>query len=118
MIYMELQTKLDHLEAALRCEQLDVLRVSGCVRQVVEYVNRADGGTPEECEVVSHFVLLTLLLDEQIKSNMKLLPEALRRIIEDLGMNFHDTHSAPDVAHNFESTPQQLLARLEREFGD
>jgi hypothetical protein len=42
------------------------------------------------------------------------LPEGYQDLLGDIGGGLHDTVSAPDVAENFESTPEQLLERLER----
>ena len=40
------------------------------------------------------------------------LPDAIHDIFADMSGALHDTCSAPDVAQNFDSTPEQLLARL------
>jgi len=39
------------------------------------------------------------------------LPEAYHDILADMGGALHDTITAPQIAENFDSTPEQLLAR-------
>lgn len=39
------------------------------------------------------------------------LPEEYRVLLDDIGGALHDTVSAPDIAGNFDSTPEQLLER-------
>ncbi len=40
------------------------------------------------------------------------LPQAFREILADIGGMLHDTVSAPEIARNFDSTPEQLLDRV------
>jgi hypothetical protein len=42
------------------------------------------------------------------------LPESFVEILSDMSGALHDTVSAPDIAANFESTPDQLLERARR----
>jgi hypothetical protein len=39
-------------------------------------------------------------------------PDALMEVVSDIGGALHDTVDYPDIARNFESTPEQLLIRL------
>lgn len=41
------------------------------------------------------------------------VPEPTRELIEDIGGALHDTHAAPSVAQNFQSTPDMLLAGVQ-----
>jgi hypothetical protein len=47
-------------------------------------------------------------------SRADFLPEAYRRVIDDMGGFLHDAISAPEIAANFDSTPEALLARVRR----
>ena len=42
------------------------------------------------------------------------LPDDYRQLFEDIGGCLHDTVEAPEIATNFESTPEQLLSRAKR----
>jgi hypothetical protein len=42
------------------------------------------------------------------------LPEPFVDILNDMGSALHDTVSAPLIAANFQSTPEQLLERARR----
>ena len=42
------------------------------------------------------------------------LPDSYQDLFGDLGGALHDTVSHPNVAKNFGSTPEQLLARLQQ----
>jgi len=44
--------------------------------------------------------------------NAERLPDAYVNILADMSGALHDTISAPEIAANFESTPEQLLARV------
>ena len=54
-----------------------------------------------------------LILAESCGAAMTSLPPDLRVLIEDLATFLHDVHSAPDIPKMFESSPQQLLRRLD-----
>ena len=41
------------------------------------------------------------------------LPAAVQHMIEDMGINLHDAHTAPAMASDFESRPRELLRRLD-----
>jgi len=42
------------------------------------------------------------------------LSEEYRMLLDDIGGALHDTVSAPDIAENFDSTPECLLARTKK----
>ncbi|MHC4511578.1 MAG: hypothetical protein ACYTAO_21940 [Planctomycetota bacterium] len=42
------------------------------------------------------------------------LPQDYRQLLDDIGGALHDTVRAPTTAHNFGSTPEQLLHRAKR----
>jgi len=44
--------------------------------------------------------------------NWEHVPEALSDILGDMGSALHDTVQTPEMAANFECTPEQLLTRL------
>jgi hypothetical protein len=40
------------------------------------------------------------------------LPDSYTDVLGDIGGTLHDTFGAPDIAENFDSTPEQLLERV------
>lgn len=98
---------LEDMAASLRERPASRTRIVGALEAVLRFLTQ--NNTDENCRKAGLFVALTVM-DEG------LLPvdEALRAIVEDMGHALHDTHSAPDVAESFDSTPQALLRRLEQ----
>jgi hypothetical protein len=108
-------TLLNELAASLHQPNVDATVVVSHLKAVLEFLVEPENDTDDNCRAVNTFVLLGLLEDDRVKQNLSRLPRFLVRIIEDMGMCLHDTHTAPSVAREFESTPQQLLARLTAE---
>lgn len=78
--------------------------------RVLTFLASPNGKTDANCTAVDHF----LSFDGPDVSG---LPTPLSDVIRDMAGQLHDTVSAPEVALNFESTPEQLLVRL-RAIGD
>jgi hypothetical protein len=79
---------------------------------VLETLSDSALNTHENCVLVDGYVQLDILSEAGIERRVSQLPAALGSIIVDMGMCLHDTHSAPELARNFESTPEQLRERL------
>ena len=107
-----LQTLLEQLEAALRVEGPDVSNVTSRVRDVLNYLNTPENNTHENCVAVDQFVLVRLACDDTVRKLLSHMPESLQQIVQDMGSCLHDTHAEPYIARNFQSTPEQLLKRL------
>ena len=72
--------------------------------RLLEFLASPQGRTDANCRAVdSFFTFDECWLD---------LPDALHDIFGDMAGALHDTISAPHIAHNFDSTPEQLLARV------
>jgi hypothetical protein len=80
----------------------------------VEFLVEPANNSKENCVAVSRFVFLDLTEDPQTRAAIACLPDELKLIIEDMGSFLDDVHTAPDIARSFESTPKQLLERLQR----
>ena len=72
---------------------------------LLEFLSSPAGRTDENCRAVDTF----LMVDECWLSDD--LPESYHAVIADMGATLHDTVAAPHIAENFESTPEQLVAR-------
>jgi hypothetical protein len=106
---------INGLARALKTVPVDLALVREAVQRVLEWLVEPGHDTDENCRRVEALVLLRVLDDDGAVSGMKALPGHLRRIIEDMGMLLHDAHSAPEIAEMFDSTPRQLLTRLNEE---
>ena len=100
-----------HLEAIR-----DVLNAHGAHRErlkhalldLVEFLASPSGRTNANCVAVDS--VFTYQLGDH--PALEDVPDDLGEIMFDLGGALHDTFSAPHVAENFDSTPEQLLRRL------
>lgn len=76
---------------------------------VLLWLNEPENNTDENCRRIDAFVS-TQINDQDIER----LPESIQSILFDMGGALHDTHTSPEVAENFSSTPRQLLERARR----
>ena len=73
-------------------------------------LRRPTSYTSENCRIIDAVVLLALEnAGEDLKAE---LPEGLYQVLWDMGGQLHDSVEAREVAENFASTPEGLLARL------
>lgn len=72
------------------------------------YLTSSEGRTSENCTTTDTF----FQLHDDYGFNWFHLPEDLQLILEDIGGQLHDTLEHPDIASNFESTPELLLIRV------
>jgi hypothetical protein len=85
---------------------LDAIK-SALVKLLV-YLCSLEGRTSDNCTTTDTF----FQLHADYSFNWLHLPKELQLILEDIGGQLHDTLEHPDVATNFESTPEQLLSRI------
>lgn len=95
-------------EKALNRVPIDVPNLIRETKAVLSFLCVPKNNTNENCRKVDAFVCL-LISEVDLSS----LNQDIRTIIIDMGMNLHDTHANPEVADNFQSTPCQLLRRIE-----
>ena len=88
------------------CERGDVGGILRSLEVLLEWLAAPENNTDANCRAVDRFVCLNVwdVLGDD-------LPAAVRELLYDVGGELHDTHGAPGIAQNFESTPAQLLAR-------
>jgi hypothetical protein len=104
-------TKLiQDVQAAVAVKAVDVDRVIQHLDSLLQYLRSAEGRTDSNCRFVDAFFM------EHNEWADAELPDALHDIFADMAGALHDTCSAPHVAQNFDSTPEQLYQRL-RTFG-
>lgn len=84
-------------------------KVAGALSELLAWLAAPGSNTDPNCRAVDTFVCVQIL-----PSIRRALPGELQAILEDVGGALHDTHTAPHVAENFYSTPEQLLSRTRR----
>jgi hypothetical protein len=84
--------------------------IKAAIVGVLEFLCGPEGRTDANCTAADLF----LLLDENRDADWSDLPDAYQNLLFDMGAQLHDTFSAPAIAENFESTPEQLLERAKR----
>jgi hypothetical protein len=99
-----LRPLVHELHARLTDASLDLPAIKRAMIALLEFLSSPTGRTHVNCRAVDRF----FLLDESWLSDR--LREAYHDIIAHMDA-LHDTVSAPHIAQNFDSTPEQLLAR-------
>jgi hypothetical protein len=80
------------------------------LRRLLEYLASPHGRTNANCVAADSF----FMHNDAWERAWEHLPEPYQDLLGDLGGALHDTVSAPEIAENFDSTPEQLLAQLEQ----
>src|SRR5262245_52664048 len=95
-----------HEELQRTPAELSALRAA--IIAVLEFLASPRGRTDANCRTVDSF----LMRDETWDGDR--FPQAYVDVLADMAGALHDTITAPDIAANFESTPEQLLERARR----
>ena len=99
---------LRKLHRELQRMPIDLPTLRAAIITVLEFLVSPRGRTDSNCRAVDSF----LMHDETWDGDR--LPEQYVGVLSDMGGALHDTIIAPDIAANFESTPEQLLERARR----
>lgn len=102
-----LRPLLARLHDELRRLPIELATLKSAIRDVLQFLATPAGRTDANCSAVNSFLLHNDFWDDG-----RLPPDYLE-IIADMGGTLHDTITAPDIASNFDSTPEQLLARTQ-----
>jgi hypothetical protein len=97
---------VDVVQAAVTARAVEVPSVVHSLDSLLKYLCSPAGRTDANCRFVDFFFM------EHDEWAERGLPDALHDIFADMAAALHDTCSAPHIARNFESTPEQLLERL------
>jgi hypothetical protein len=80
------------------------------LKELLLFLSSKRGRTNANCAAADSFFLD---IDDEWGDGRSQLPEPYQNLLGDIGGCLHDTVSAPEIAENFDSTPEQLLERLE-----
>jgi len=80
------------------------------IEYLMTFLASPEGRTNAICEATD----LYFCLHNDFGFGWDHLPEELQFILDDIGGQLHDTFTAPEIALNFDSTPEQLLMRIKQ----
>jgi hypothetical protein len=103
-----LRPRLGDAYEAIIARPYDVPRIVVTVERLLEYLSSSEGRTHVNWVAVDRFFCIR----DDWEGDWEDEPEALADILGDMGGALHDTISAPEIAENFDSTPEQLLEQL------
>ena len=91
-------------------QQAEPTLVADAIEELLQFLCSPRGRTNGNCVATDHF----FALDEGWGDvGWDYLPSCLGDVLADAAGALHDTVSAPEIAENFDSTPEQLLSRLQ-----
>jgi hypothetical protein len=93
------------VRAVLFASPLDLAAVKASLIGLFEYLSSPGGRTDANCCAVDSF----FSLDDDLQ--LERLPDSLQDVFAHMDA-LHDTITAPKIAENFSSTPEQLLERV------
>jgi len=95
-----------HDELAKRSE--DYADLKAAVERVLVFLSSPTGRTNANCWAADLFFALGEGWGDVTWEHV---PDQLGDVLGDMAMALHDTVKSPEIAENFDSTPEQLLAR-------
>ena len=105
----QLQTLVRVVYDRARRRPADLPALKAALEALLSFLSSDGGRTDANCCAVDSFFSI-----EEWISECSELPDSFREVLDDLGGALHDSVYAPHIAANFESLPEQLLARLRR----
>jgi hypothetical protein len=103
-----LRWRLGDAYEAIIARPYDPNRIAAAVEELLVYLASKEGRTQPNCVAVDHF----FRLGEGWERDWEDEPAELADVLADMGGALHDTISTPEIAENFDSTPEQLLERI------
>jgi hypothetical protein len=103
----ELRERLDRFLQELGERPADLASVRAAMIMLLEYLATPEGRTDANCRATD----FSIGAENDWQYQWPGLPESYTAVVGDMAGALHDAVSAPAIAENFESTPEQLLAR-------
>lgn len=104
----ELNSYLFQVRDSVSATPTNLAAIKSALAELLVYLSSPEGRTSENCVTTDTF----FHLHDDYGFNWFHLPEGFQLVLEDIGGQLHDTVEHPDMATNFESTPEQLLERV------
>jgi hypothetical protein len=96
----------------LRRRPPDPITLRKVLEDLLVFLASSAGRSDENCRAVDSFFCIPEVYGWEV--DWTHLPAPFQELLSDIGGILHDTVSAPEIARNFESTPEQLLERVRR----
>jgi hypothetical protein len=106
----DLRPLLSAIYAEVQRNPTDLAELRTALRRLLDYLCSAPGRTNANCCAADSF----FMHDDRWERDWEHLPPPYQGLLGDLGGALHDTVAEPAIAENFDSTPEQFLARLDR----
>lgn len=107
---MELDELLNQLRSAVLSTRFSRKKTLSAMEALLSWLNETENNTDNNCRHVDYFISYEIMPETRYQE----LPKDIREILFDMGATLHDTHTTPQIAENFESTPRQLLDRVQK----
>ena len=105
-----LKPRLARFFDALMADPVDLAVVKQSMVELLQYLTTPEGRTSNNCYIVN----MSIVFPEWGDIELPDLPDEFYDVIADMGGALHDTVSSPEIAYNFDSTPEQLLERAQK----
>lgn len=105
----ELKPLLHRFYEVACARPLNPVALKGVLVGLLEFLATPEGRTNSNCWAVDLFCM-----SDDWERDWGELPQEFIDILTDMAGALHDTVKAPDIARNFDSTPEQLLERARK----
>ncbi|MCP4612767.1 MAG: hypothetical protein GY845_29070 [Planctomycetes bacterium] len=106
----QLNTLLDSIYKEINNDSPNQIKIKDKLIDLLSFLCSLEGRTNENCRYVNNYFCLKDNWFECIER----LPKQLHDVLFDIGGSLHDAVKNPEIAANFESTPEQLLTRIKK----
>ncbi len=107
---MDIDLILNQLKLITLSKSLSREKVLHTLELILLWLSNPQNNTNENCQKIDSFVAYEIIPQKEYEA----IPEDIKVILFDIGASLSDTHTSPEVAVNFESTPSQLLERVKK----
>lgn len=105
----DLNSLLEQLKTKTLRSHFIIEEVLSILLQLLLWLNESENNTDSNCKKIDFFVTHEIVIDREFNR----IPEDIKNILFDIGGSLSDTYSSPEVALDFNSTPKQLLERVQ-----
>jgi len=105
-----LRTLLSVVYNHIHASSLELPLLKNSLFNLVSFLCQPKNRSHTNCLAVDLF----FTMDDHWKLRWEHLPKEYQLVLDDIGGNLHDAVSAPNIAENFNSTPEQLLKRIQQ----
>ena len=109
----DLKQLLEQVVNYLQEEPVDLGNIKDSLVCLFSFLSKPKNRTNKNCRAVDVFFCVDCV-DNHLDVSWNSLPDEYRQLFNNIGGALHDTVVAPEIAANFDSTPEQLLACAER----